>query len=45
MSKISFSKEELLKSDEMIGIKHSLNKIMNKSGKNKVASTNGSWDI
>ena len=41
----SFSKEELLKSDEMIGIKHSLNKIMNKSGKNKVASTNGSWDI
>jgi hypothetical protein len=41
----AFSKEELMSSDEMIGIKHSLNKIMNKSGKAKVAATNGSWDL
>lgn len=41
----AFSKEELMNNDEMIGIKHSLNKIMNKSGKAKVAATNGSWEI
>ena len=41
----AFSKEELMNSDEMIGIKHSINKIMNKSGKAKVAATNGSWEI
>ena len=41
----AFSKEELMNNDEMIGIKHSLNKIMNKSGKGKVQATNGSWEI